>query len=206
FLKREGEHFLGYVGQDSFQSGVLAARLLDFGIDNGDAVMILHLEKGVYNSQHLIEKEEGFHQYFVARLNRNIQVIKTSFENPADTTAFRKFIKHQLQSYPQLKGIFVTTSKLYHLAGVLEKLKIEKLKLVGFDLVDENLHYLRDGKIDFLINQNPVRQGYLGIMNIFDRLVNDKPVEAIQHLPLHVIMKENVNYYLEDKMVVPTLL
>jgi len=198
FIKREDENFRCYIGQDSFQSGVLAAKLLDFGIDNGDAVMVLHLEKGVYNSQHLIQKEEGFHQYFVGRSNRNIQVIKTSFENPNNRAAFKKFINYHLQSYPKLKGIFVTTSRLHHLVQVLDKLKISDLKLVGFDLIDENLKYLEEGKIDFLINQNPIRQGYLGIVNIFNHLVNKREIDRIQHLPLHVIMMENVKYYLEE--------
>lgn len=197
YLKREDPSFQCYIGQDSFQSGVLGAKLLDFGIENGDAVMVLHLEKVVYNSKHLLEKEQGFQSYFIDHSQRNIQIIKTSFENPSDTNAFRKFINYQLKSYPNLKGIFVTTSRLYRLVNVLSDLQVEKLKLVGFDLIPENLTYLRTEKINFLINQNPVKQGYLGILNIFEHLVRKKEIAPIQHLPLDVVMQENVSYYLE---------
>ena len=198
-LKRSDNNFQCYLGQDSYQSGVLAAKLLDFGVEKGDAVMILHLEKGVYNSQHLVEKEEGFLQYFKNHTIRNIQVVKTGFEDPAKQNAFKQFIWLQLKSYPNLKGFFVTTSKLHHLAKALDSLKVEGLKLVGFDLIEENLHYLNQGKIDFLINQNPLKQGYLGIVNIFKHLVHKKNVEAVQHLPLDVVMMENLDYYLDSR-------
>lgn len=197
FLERTDLSFQCYIGQDSYQSGVLAAKLLDFGIENGDAVMILHLEKGVYNAKHLLAKEQGFQNYFIEHPNRNIQIIKTSFEEPKDSAAFRKFINYQLKSYPNLKGIFVTTSRIHHLVNVLSDIHTKKIKLVGFDLISNNLTDLRAEKIDFLINQNPVKQGYLGILNIFEHLVRKKEIAKIQHLPLDVVMQENVSYYLE---------
>jgi len=197
FLERKDLNFHCYIGQDSYQSGVLAAKLLDFGIENGDAVMVLHLEKGVYNAKHLLAKEQGFQNYFIDHSNRNIQIIKTSFEEPANEADFRKFMNYQLKSYPNLKGIFVTTSKICHLVKVLSDIQTKKLKLVGFDLIPDNLAHLQAEKIDFLINQNPVKQGYLGIMNIFEHLVRKKEITKIQHLPLDVVMQENVSYYLE---------
>lgn len=197
YLERTDPRFQCYIGQDSYQSGVLAAKLLDFGIENGDAVMVLHLEKGVYNAKHLLAKEQGFQNYFIDHSSRNIQIIKTSFEEPMDTAAFRKFMNYQLKSYPQLRGIFVTTSKIHYLVHVLSELQTQKIKLVGFDLIPENLTHLRAEKIDFLINQNPIKQGYLGVLNIFEHLVRKKEVTAIQHLPLDVVMQENLSYYLE---------
>lgn len=197
FLERKDKSFQCYIGQDSYQSGVLAAKLLDFGIENGDGVMVLHLEKGIYNAKHLLAKEQGFQNYFIEHPNRNIQIIKTSFEEPTDSVAFRKFMNYQLKSYPNLKGIFVTTSRAYHLVNVLSDIQTKKIKLVGFDLIPDNLANLQAEKIDFLINQNPVKQGYLGILNIFEHLVRKKEIKPIQHLPLDVVMQENVSYYLE---------
>ncbi|MEM6316676.1 MAG: substrate-binding domain-containing protein [Bacteroidota bacterium] len=206
FIQREDDSFQCYIGQDSYQSGVLGAKLLDFGIKEGDAVMVLHLEQGVYNSKHLLEKEQGFQNYFIDHSDRNIQVIKTSFETPNDQVAFANFMNYQLKSYPKLKGIFVTTSKIFHLVNVLTDLQAQKIKLVGFDLISENLDLLRAEKIDFLINQNPVKQGYLGILNIFEHLVRKKTVKPIQHLPLDVVMLENLTYYLEAEREIRVML
>lgn len=202
YLKRETPNFLFYIGQDSYHSGVLGAKLLNFGIELEDAVMILHLEKGVYNSRHLLEKEQGFQNFFIEHSERNIQVIKTSFATPHEQEAFRSFIQLQIESYPRLKGIFVTTSKIYYLKEALETLGQPKIKLVGFDLIEPNLKYLRSEGIDFLINQNPVKQGYLGIINIVNHLVLKKEIKPAHYLPLDVVMKENAAYYLEpDKQL-----
>lgn len=197
YLKREDSNFLCYIGQDSFYSGVLAAKLLNFGIENKDAVMVLHLEKDVYNSRHLLEKEQGFQDFFIQHPQRNIQVIKTSFEQAEKYEKFRAFMDFQFKSYPNLKGIFVTTSKLHYLKKAIDGLVPYKVKLVGFDLIEPNLHYLREEAIDFLINQNPVKQGYLGIINLVNHLILKKDVKPIQHLPLDVVLKENASYYLE---------
>jgi len=196
FIKRTDEHSLFYLGQDSYHSGVLAAKLLDFGISDKESVMVLHLEKAVYSARHLVEKEQGFQNFYVEHPTRNIQVIKTVFENPANTAAFKKFMKLQLESYPNLKGIFVTTSKLHYLAKALEGLSAKRIKLVGFDLIDENMKWLNEEKIDFLINQNPFKQGYQGVINLFNYLIRKHEPTPIQYLPLDVVMKENAHYYL----------
>ncbi|MBK8562117.1 MAG: hypothetical protein IPN76_01915 [Saprospiraceae bacterium] len=50
--------------------------------------------------------------------------------------------------------------------------------------------------IDFLINQNPVEQGYLGITCLFNHLLLKTTVEKVQYLPLDIVVTENVDYYL----------
>lgn len=199
YVKRTGKCYLSYIGQNSYHSGLLAAKLLDFGISDKKSVLVLHLEKSVYNSRHLLEKEQGFHHFFINHPSRNIQVIKTSFEDPTNKPAFKKFMNLQLESYPSLKGIFVTSSKLNLLVDILPEKAIENLKLVGFDLIQKNLDFLNQGKIDFLINQSPFKQGYLGIINIFNFLIKKETAKPIQHLSLDVVMKENASSYLESE-------
>jgi LacI family transcriptional regulator len=73
-------------------------------------------------------------------------------------------------------------------------------------LIDDNLKYLQENKIDFLINQNPNEQGYIGVMSIFKHLILKQEVERIQHLPLDIVVKENVKYYLKKQNVVDALI
>lgn len=198
YIERADDHCLFYLGQDSYHSGVLAAKLLDFGVADNDSVMVLHLEKLVYNSRHLMEKEQGFQNFYIDHPSRNVQVIKTTFDKPEETAAFRRFMQLQLESYPSLKGIFVTTSKLHYLAKAMEGITDRRrLKLVGFDLIDANIKWLNEEKIDFLINQNPFKQGYQGIINLFNYLVRKHQPAPIQNLPLDIVMKENASYYLQ---------
>ena len=199
YLETNHPNFLCYIGQDSYQSGVLAAKLLNFGLAPGEAAMILHLEKEVYNSMHLVEKEKGFEDFFTHSSKKDLQVIKAAFENIHDKVAFKAFIQQIIKAHPNIKGIFVTTSRSFHLVKVLDDLGLHDIKLVGFDLIEENLRYLKEDKIHFLINQNPIKQGYMAVINIFNKLVRKTNPKHSQFLPLDVVMQENLQYYLEDE-------
>ena len=197
YIERNDDEFLFYLGQDSYHSGFLAAKLLDFGLEPGSTAMILHLERSIYNAAHLIEKEKGFEDYF--KSHTDINTAKAIFYQIHQKVDFEKFITYQLRSYPDLKGIFVTTARVHHLVPILEKLGRTDIKLVGFDLTPKNLEYLQSEKIDFLINQNPIKQGYMGVLNIMNYLVLKQSLSQIQHLPLDIVVKENVQYYIEQK-------
>jgi LacI family transcriptional regulator len=199
YIETDSNNLLCYIGQDSYHSGTLGAKLLAFGLSPGDAVMITHLEEMVYNSQHLIDKERGFQDYFKDHASLNIDIIISQFTNPYDQEGLATFFKNHLEKQPEIKGIFVTTSRAFHAVNALKKLGRSDLKIVGFDLIDENLKYLHSEDIDFLINQNPHKQGYLAIFNIFNYLIRKSAPKKLQHLPLDVIMKENVTYYTESQ-------
>jgi len=199
YIDRVSEHFLFYIGQDSYHSGILGAKLLNFGLSEGETALILHLEKDVYNAPHLLEKERGFEDYFSQLKNNKIFTAKASFPDIENGTQFKKFVEYILNDYPKLKGIFVTTSKSFHLVRQLDNMNIQHLKLVAFDLVEENLVCLKNNKIDFLVNQNPVKQGYIGIMNLMNYFVFDRLPPKIEHLPLDIVMKENFQYYLFEQ-------
>ena len=199
YIERKDPQFLFYVGQDSYHSGFLAAKLLNFGLESGSTAMILHLEKSVFNSAHLIEKEKGFEDYFRAENKNAVRPVKSIFYRLSDEKEFRKFIEYQLSAYPKLKGIFVTTSRIHHLVPILEDLNRCDIKLVGFDLTSDNLKYLAADKIDFLINQNPTKQGFLGIQNFMNYFILGKKLPRIQHLSLDIVVKENMHYYQEQK-------
>ncbi|MEM8523072.1 MAG: LacI family DNA-binding transcriptional regulator [Bacteroidota bacterium] len=202
YIERKSQHFLFYIGQDSYHSGVLGAKLLNFGLSEGETALILHLEKDVYNAPHLLEKERGFEDYFSQLKDNKIFTAKASFPDIENRHQFQKFIEFLLKEYPKLKGVFVTTSRSFHLVEQLEKMGVHHLKLVAFDLIEENLDCLKNDKIDFLVNQNPIKQGYIGIMNLMNYFVFDRIPPEIEHLPLDIVMKENFQYYLfEQKQV-----
>ena len=144
-----------------------------------------------------MEKEKGFRDFLLQESDKQIDLIQTSFEDIFNTEAFTSFVEDVLKKYPKTNGIFVSTSRAFHLVEALIKLKKTHIKVLGFDLIEDNLKHLDANKIRFLINQNPLKQGYLGIINIFNHLVLKKEVKKIQYLPLDVVMRENMQYYLE---------
>ncbi len=191
---------LCYVGQDSYQSGVLGGKLLDFGLNEGEAAMILNLGKETSNAKHMINKEQGFRDYFTQNTDKQIEIVKSEFEDFDQEQELRQYIMSQLSAYPHIRGIFVINSRAYKLINCMEEAALKKIKIVGFDLIPPNLEYLQQNRISFLINQNPVQQGYRGIMNIVSHLLFKKEVDPIQYLPLDIIVNENVEYYLKQEL------
>jgi len=195
----ENENSLCYIGPDAYQSGVLAARLLNFGLQKGDTVAILNLSKVRKNARHLIDKANGFTDYFNGGRNTDLEIVQYDFADFEEENAMRVFMDKLFRRHQRLAGIFVTNSRSFRVAKALSSEQAKRVKIVGFDIIAANLKYLRDNRIDFLINQNSVQQGYQGIMSLFNHFILKKEVRRIQHLPLDIVVLENYKYHLEEE-------
>ncbi|MFA6086713.1 LacI family DNA-binding transcriptional regulator [Mucilaginibacter sp.] len=189
---------LTYIGQDSYQSGMLAAKLIHYGQPNPCSILIAHIDEEPGNAAHLLKKEQGFCNYFKGNDIDHQYKIVTTILNKLSASSFIKQLDEIIDSHPDLKSIFVTTSKAHQIANHLEQRHVTHIKIIGYDLLQKNLHYLNKGAISFLINQNPKGQGFWGINILTDFLVFRKEVPILKYLPLDIVTKENLNYYLED--------
>jgi LacI family transcriptional regulator len=190
---------LSYIGQDSYQSGKLAGKLMHYGHSGPCSILIAHIDEDISNSAHLVKKENGLRDYFL------------EFDEPGDYNILRVELKRSDPAYfdnklndilnqvQDLRHIFVTTSKAHHIATYLEERKAGNVRIIGYDLLPQNLGHLNKGTIGFLINQNPKGQGYLGINQLADHLVFKKHVAQSKFLPLDVVTKENLHYYLDEE-------
>ncbi len=201
-----GTDALCYIGQDSYQSGVLAGRLLDFGLHDGDCALVLNLDKGVANAQHLLDKERGFQDFFSHLENKSIQVRTAVFEAFDHPARLRKWVAGQMEMHPRLNGFFVTNSRAYKLVQALPPALHQRVKIVGFDLIEPNITLLKENKIRFLINQNAWHQGYLAVMAIVKTLIWKKDIPPLQYLPLDIVVPENTEYYLSRTAEIPVVL
>ncbi len=201
-----GTDALCYIGQDSYQSGVLAGRLLDFGLQDGDQALVVSLDKSVSNARHLIDKERGFKDFFSQVKNKSIEVHAAVFEAFDDPILLRKWLAQQLEMYPRLNGFFVTNSRAYKLVEALPAALHQRVKIVGFDLLEPNIALLKENKIRFLINQNAWHQGYLAVMAIVKTLIWKKEIPELQYLPLDIVVPENAEYYLNRSQEIPMVL
>ena len=187
---------VSYVGQDSYQSGVLAGKLLHYACSDGTFV-VAHIDKEISNSTHLIRKEQGFIDYFGEKdPNNQINIVRVEINNWADKNVYEKILDDLFENHQDIRGFFVTNSRSFIVGDYLIQRNMNQMKLVGYDLLSKNLELLEAGIIDFLINQNPRGQGFLGVNLLVDHLVFKKEVESIKYLPLDVVTKENVQYYI----------
>jgi len=194
---------LSYIGQDSYQSGVLAGRLLNFGLNDGDEALVLNLDFSVANAKHLMDKQRGFEDFFKGTSDKSIVIHQAAIDFFDDAPCLKDWADDFFSRHPRLSGVFVTNSRAYLLLNVLPPALQKRLKVVGFDLIQPNIDLLAENKIRFLINQNAWHQGYLGLLSIINHLVMSRNVPPLQYLPLDIVVKENVQYYLKRMLELP---
>lgn len=179
-----------FIGQDLYQSGRVAASLIDKVVAENDTTAILHLDE----EPHMKLKEDGFKSYFEEK--NNSPKIETISWNTFDKELLKKTIAEFITTRKEISSVFVTNSKSYLFVEAIEGL-CRNLTIVGYDLLEENIEYLRNGCIDFLIHQKPKRQAYLGVVYLAEHFVFGKPIPSQNLLPIDIITSENVKYYID---------
>ncbi len=74
-----------------------------------------------------------------------------------------------------------------------------ELKVIGHDLLKENVGFLKKGTVNFLICQRPEEQGYNAINKLFRNVVQKQTIAKKNYTSIDIVTKENVDYYKEFK-------
>ncbi len=186
---------ISYIGQNSYQSGALSAKLFDYTLPGPASILILHFAKEMDNHNHLVQREKGFYEYFRQNDPKGEnKLITLEIENPSDKSFFGK-VKQTMDQDGNVRGIFVTNSQVYRIAEFLEQQNLQHIRLIGHDLIRENAAFLRSGVIDFLICQRPEEQGYKAVTTLFEHVVMKKTVMNENYTSIDIITKENIDYY-----------
>ena len=191
---------LAYFGQNSVQSGFLAARLMSYSIDKGInhiyIVKPLNLSAPVY---HLSLREKGFISYF-SQDTANMAILHSMSVDISSPSILVESLDSIFSSDQKPSGLFVANSRVHLVARYFEKNKIKNVVLIGYDLLYENIEYLEKGIIQFLICQKPEEQGYKSVFSLYNHLFLKKPVDKLTYSPIDIIMKENIEYYKHFKI------
>jgi LacI family transcriptional regulator len=187
---------LGYIGQNSYQSGLVSGKLLDMILPEGN-ILIIHFAKEMDNQNHLVQREKGFYEWYIKN-NRYIhqlftmEIPDTSSENWMDSL-------HEYIIEKNIKGLFVTNSKVFYVGRLIEKFSLSGLKVIGHDLLKENVVFLKKDIVQFLICQRPEEQGYNAINKLFRHVVQKRVTARENYTSIDIVTKENVDYYKEFK-------
>lgn len=184
-------HPIGFVAQSSFDSGFLAAKLLDWGVAENSLILLIHVARELDNASHLQQREKGFMRYFEEKKSGH-RIVKMEVSGKEEEIVGQL---GELGINPcDVKGLFVTNSKVHLAAGCFKSLCAEP-KIIGYDLIPQNLALLQEGKIDFLICQKPEVQGFQSVHLLFDYLVKKEKVRKENFTSIDLITKENIGYY-----------
>lgn len=182
---------LSFIGQNAFQSGHLAAKLLDYGGEN-KTIHLAMITKPTDNNDILNQRKEGFLAYF-KKAKRTVEIKIKDLH--AEDLLLETSIKAFIDTVQPGDKIFVPNSKVHHIAAALKKQKkAHSVPLIGYDLIPKNIDYLKNGTIDFLINQKPEFQGYQGMQLLYKYLVLKQEVPNTVFMPLEIVTQENVQY------------
>ncbi|MFV5697348.1 substrate-binding domain-containing protein [Flavobacterium sp. ZT3R17] len=174
-----------YIGQDAFQSGYLAGRLVCYNSPLENNVLIIKITREIESTSVYLQRIKGFYSFF----EDHKEFANFKFSEIRLKDSGQKQLN--LKMFEGIDTIFIPNSRSYIVAEFLNKNKLNHIKLVGYDLLQENVKYLKDGVIDFLINQKPEQQGYLGVEYLYKKIILKENVENTYYMPLEIIIKEN---------------
>jgi LacI family transcriptional regulator len=184
-------NYVSYIGQDSFQSGMLSARLMQMLIKEKGIVAVIRVLPEDY---HIDDRVNGFLSF--CRKCPEIESKVYEIDGNKSKAVRQKVFKRIVSENDRLKGIFVTNASTHLVAEYINSRHLpEKVHIIGYDLIEENIHYLREGVIDFLISQQSEKQGYEGIYSLYRHVVLKEAVEKKIMMQLDIVTSENINYY-----------
>jgi ribose transport system substrate-binding protein len=173
----KGDDYVSFVATDNEVGGRLGGEKLASLLGGKGRVILLRYAEG---SDSTTKREEGF--LAAMRANPGIEIVSSNQYAGADVEgAYKKgeAILSQLKRPDgslSIDGIFCANeSSTFGMLRVLQDNGwAGKVRFVGFDASDSLVKALRDGHIDGLVVQDPVRMGYLGVKTIVGHLKGEK--------------------------------
>ncbi len=189
---------LSYIGPDSKSSGRVAGMLLHSILHPEGDILIVNMVKGFDNSSLVGVIEQGFLDFLYSKEGKGKRKISSLTINSTDEVdVFRELTKYYIKN-PNIKGVFVTNSRS-HLIATFHRNHELDIQVIGFDLIEENINQLKNDGIKYLISQNPFFQGKWAVQAFFDFFVYRKTPKKIHHVPIDIIIKENLEFYLNAR-------
>lgn len=188
---------LSTIHQKSFYGGGVAAKLFDMVAQTCSTIAIVRFLPTTY---HIDERIRGFREYFKA--GSHIHLLEVDIPAGSHSDQVHAICESVIKNIPDLKGLFVTGSHTYEVAECISDMQLKhKMFLIGFDLVPDNIRYMRNDFIDFLISQSPDLQGFTGIYLLYRKLLLKEDVDREITLPIEIITRENLDFYLNRRAI-----
>lgn len=170
-----------FIGQDPFQGGKVASRLLDLSVPADRPLGLVQFDE---DDEHLEARSRGFEEGCaqwgrrVERLTQSLSAAEAARVQEAEVFA---------RAHPELGGWFVPNALAGDYAGLSER-----GRLVGYDLTSVNRKALEEGRLTALLSQRPSFMGYEAVRRLGRALVFQEALPARVGIPLDVIFRENL--------------
>lgn len=162
-----------FVGMDNTRSGRTAAGLFEMLTRGTGKILIV---TGYFSSLLNNSRVDGFVGE-LKQLSSKLEIagVQGSFNNADEV---ERIIENAMMNIPGINGIFVVSGGQEGIVEAFRKLEVEQRPyVVIYDKTEKNEKLLRDGEVDFLIDQNGFEQGYRPSRILADILLNGNEPE-----------------------------
>jgi ribose transport system substrate-binding protein len=173
----KGDDYVSFVATDNRKGGRMAGDHLAAVLNHAGKVVMLRYAEG---SESTIQREEGFLEAIGSQ--KAIEVVSANQYGGADVEGAYKKGEALLNGFKRadgllsIDGIFCPNeSTTFAMLRVLQDNGwAGKVRFVGFDASDNLVKGLRDGHIDALVVQDPMRMGYMGVKTMVGHIKGEK--------------------------------
>ena len=187
---------LSYILQDSYLSGRVAGQLMDVKVSKKGTIAILKFSP---TSLQIDERIRGFSDY-IDEKRPELNLIHINMKSQAKRGEIEEKLEENILNMKgKLTGVFVSNTLTFYAAKVIkDNFKKNKIPVIGYNLITKNVEYLKEGYIDFLINEKPEVQGYKAIYELYRSVVLGEEIQNSFMMPIDIITSEKIDYYLDN--------
>jgi len=186
----QGKDYLSFIATDNYRGGVLAARRMGELLQSKGSVFRIRYQAG---SASTTDRENGFLETLAKEFPAVKVLVQDQYAGATTETAYQ-LAENLLGRFPDVDGIFCPneSSSFGTLRALQEARLAGKVKFVGFDSSPKLVQALRDGQLHGIVLQNPVKMGYLGVLEIVKAIRGEKIPERID-TGVTVATRENMD-------------
>ena len=191
----KGTDFVSFVATDNYAGGRLAGEGMARLLPNGGKIVLLRYAEG---SASTTERESGFLD--AVAQHKNLEVVSANQYGGADVEGAYKKSEVLLSRFkkpdgsPDVAGVFCPneSTSLAMLRVLQDNRWAGRVRFIGFDASDTLEKGLRDGHIDGLVLQDPVKMGYLGVKTMVAHLAG-QPIEKRIDTGVRLVTRADVD-------------
>ncbi len=184
-----------YVGTDNYRAGRMAGEQMKKLLGGKGKVLIV---TGGLAAENLNERIRGYRD----ALKDTPGIVEAAPPQACDDNQSKahQIIQDFLLSHPDTSAIFavglwaaVPGAQILQARGLSGKVKI-----VGFDVLKEELELLKAGHIQVLLGQRPHKIGYDTVKMLWTLHQGQKPARVINDTGIDIVTRENVDAFLKQ--------
>lgn len=177
---------LAFAGQDLVQSGREAGKLMAKVLDGKGKVLITTIDAA---AQWSLDREKGAREALKA--SSGIEIVNT-LNTGTDPQKIYSAIENAMLANPSITGILSLECCSTPAAGtwVDRNKAANRVKVVGFDLLDETVQLVEKGDIQATIDQAPEAQGFAAV-DLLVKFLNGQTIDNVD-TGVKVYTKDNI--------------